>query len=66
MPSGFRLIGIVSKGLYSIAPDLTDISEFNTYYEAYNSGIYLKIDLYLLEEGLVPQCPDEGRVSNYE
>lgn len=65
MPSGFRLIGIVSKGLYSIAPDLTDISEFNYYYEAYNSGSYIKFDLYLLEEGLVPVCPDEGKVSNY-
>jgi len=62
IPNGNRLIAVLSNGLWKIAPDVTDPSEFKSFYGYYSQGYYLSMELYLLPESQVAECPDEGRV----
>ena len=61
IPAGKRLIGIPNNGVWEIAPDLTHPSEYAAFYESYAGGHWLGVELYLLDEGRVAECPDEGR-----
>ncbi|MDB5225538.1 MAG: hypothetical protein JWL87_490 [Candidatus Adlerbacteria bacterium] len=61
-PAGKRLVVIPENGVWKIAGDVTVRSEYDRMYESYASGDWLSGKLYLLDEKLVPECPDEGQV----
>lgn len=62
VPMGKRLVAIVNNGVYQVAPDVTESREYDHFYESYAQGHWLRMDLYLLPEDLVKECPDEGQV----
>lgn len=62
VPSGKRLIAVTQNGYFKIAGDVTHPAEYAAMYRAVVSGDWLGGKLYLLDESLVKECPDEGRV----
>lgn len=62
IPQDQRLIAIVSNGLWKVAPDVTSSSEYDHFFQSYRKGSWVKIDLFLLHENEIENCPDEGRV----
>lgn len=65
VPQGKRLIAIVNNGMLTIAPDVTDPSDYAEIYHSYSQGKFLAMDLYLLDESKVPECPDTGPLQRY-
>lgn len=63
VPNGKRLIAILQNGVWKIAPDVTHPAEYAELYKSYSQGNFLGGELYLLDENLLAQCPDEGRVN---
>lgn len=63
VPIGKRLVAIPENGLWKIAPDVTHPQEYAALYGSYARGNFLRGKLYLLDEKLVAECPDEGRVN---
>lgn len=62
--AGHRLIAILDNGLWRIAPDVTEKREYDEFYHDYGTGNWLSMKLYLIPEGILKSCPDEGRVES--
>ena len=56
------LVAIICNGIWSIAPEVTKISEFEQFYDDYSKGDWLKFEVYALPNSEIDNCPDEGRV----
>ncbi|MDP3640299.1 MAG: hypothetical protein Q8R53_03805 [Nanoarchaeota archaeon] len=57
------LVGILSNGVWAIAPDLTRESEYQQFYALYLQGMWLKMEIYKIPKDKIKDCPNEGRVS---
>lgn len=55
------LILILNNGLYEIAVDATDDSEFKYFYNQYAMGFYLSFRIYKINKNKLIDCPDTGR-----
>jgi len=65
-PSGIGdsvLVGIMNNGVWAVAPDLTEESEYRHFYKSYSQGAWLKMDLYKVPKGKIKDCPDRGRMT---
>lgn len=62
IPFGMRLVGIVSNGAWETALDLTNRRDYSRVSDEVMHGKWRDCELHLLEEELVSECPDEGRV----
>ena len=61
VPSGHKLIAILNNnGLWKAAPDVTDPKEFKHFYDAYYSGMWLSMDLYLVPESKLREIEQSG------
>jgi hypothetical protein len=56
------LVGIVNNGLWAVAPDVTSDRQFQSFYDSYSQGYWLKMDVYALPKDEVENCPDQGKV----
>lgn len=60
---GEILVGILSNGLWAVAPDITSDSEFNAFYKSYSQGQWLEIGIYTLPKKEIENCQDKGKVN---
>lgn len=56
-----HLIAIMKKGLYEIAKDVTEESEYKDFYDSYKKGFWQKMDLYKVSKDILGECLDEGK-----
>jgi len=59
-----RLIAVIGNGLYKIAPDVTEASEYDEFYGQYTHGYWLTFKLFVLTNEQLALCPNEGRVKD--
>lgn len=62
VPPGCFLVVIVCNGVWSIAPEVTDKSEYDEFYNSFRAGNWLSFEIYAVNESDRDKCPDEGRV----
>lgn len=63
IPDDSFLVAIMCNGVWAIAPEVTDINEYDMFVREYNRGNYLNMELYLVPENQRDNCPDEGHQS---
>jgi len=58
VPAGQKLIAILWNGLRYVCPDVTEQSEYQTFYDAYYHGYWVKMSLFLVPTGELASCKD--------
>ncbi len=59
---GHLLVMILDNGLWQVAPVISSDADYLHHYGSYAQGLWCRFSVWYLEERLVSECSDEGRV----
>jgi len=56
IPAGHYLIAKLNNLLRDVCPDVTNLNEFQVFYDAYYAGYWVSMELYIVPETTLKDC----------